>query len=76
MQLWDVAHLNDEEFAEEVVDALGAFSSANKWSVSKLSAQLKREKKRVLELQEQLKSQETIWSEEHQTQLGSSYRRK
>jgi hypothetical protein len=34
VQLWDVAHLNDEEFAEEVVDALGAFSSANKWFVS------------------------------------------
>jgi hypothetical protein len=37
--------------------------------MSRLSIQLKREKKIVEELQEQLKSQETIWSEEHQTQL-------
>jgi hypothetical protein len=33
VQLWNVAHLNEEEFAEEVVDALGAFVDANKWSV-------------------------------------------
>jgi hypothetical protein len=27
-------NLNEEEFAEEVVDALGAFFDANKWLVS------------------------------------------
>jgi hypothetical protein len=26
---------NEEEFAEEVVDALGAFADANKWLVSR-----------------------------------------
>jgi hypothetical protein len=43
-QLWNVSHLDDEEFAEEVVDSLGAFSNANKWSVSRLTNQLKKEK--------------------------------
>jgi DNA repair exonuclease SbcCD ATPase subunit len=37
--------------------------------VSRLSSQLKKEKKKVLELQEQMSSQETIWSKEHQAQL-------
>jgi hypothetical protein len=62
VQLWNVAHLNEEEFAEEVVDALGAFVDANKWSVSRLTAQLRKEKKQVLELQELLNSQETTLS--------------
>jgi hypothetical protein len=35
----------------------------------KLSAQLRKEKKNVLELQEQLSSQETIMSKEHQAQI-------
>jgi len=69
MQLWDVAHLNDEEFAKEAIDALGEFVSAKKWSMSRLSIQLKREKKKVEELQEKLKSHDTVWSEEHETQL-------
>jgi hypothetical protein len=34
VQLWDVTHLNDEEFAKEVVGGLGAFDSANKWYVT------------------------------------------
>jgi hypothetical protein len=54
-QLWNVAHLNDEEFAEEVVDALGAFSSANKWYVSRLTNQLRKEKNIIKELLEQSK---------------------
>jgi hypothetical protein len=32
VHLWNVTHLNEEEFAEEVVDALGEFVDANKWS--------------------------------------------
>jgi hypothetical protein len=40
MHLWDVAHIKDEEFAEEVIDSLGESASVNKWSVSRLSAQL------------------------------------
>jgi hypothetical protein len=37
--------LNEEEFAEEVVDAFGAFVDENKWYVSKLNSQLRKEKK-------------------------------
>ena len=33
MQVWDVVDLKDEEFVEEVIDALGASASASKWSV-------------------------------------------
>jgi len=35
MQVWDVADLKDEEFVEEVIDALGASASANKSSMSR-----------------------------------------
>jgi hypothetical protein len=35
----------------------------------KLSTQLRKEKKKVLELQEQLSSQETIMSKEHQAHI-------
>jgi hypothetical protein len=38
MHLWDVVRINYEEFAKEVVDVLWEFSSANKWSVSKISS--------------------------------------
>jgi hypothetical protein len=41
-QLWNVAHLDDEEFVEEATDALGAFSTANKWSVTRLTNQLRK----------------------------------
>jgi hypothetical protein len=61
VQLWNVAHMNEEEFPGEVVDALGEFVDANKWSVDIISTK-KKEKKRVLELPEQLTSQENIMS--------------
>jgi hypothetical protein len=35
VQLWNATHMNEEEFTKEVADALGDFSNANKWSVSK-----------------------------------------
>jgi hypothetical protein len=68
-QLWNVAHLNDEEFAEEVVDSLGAFANANKWSVGRLTNQLKKEKNIVKELQEQQRVQEDIWTQKHESQV-------
>jgi hypothetical protein len=42
VKLWNVAHLNEEEFVEEVVDALGEFVDANKWSPSKVISQLRK----------------------------------
>jgi hypothetical protein len=68
-QLWNVAHLDDEEFAEEVVDALGAFSNANKWSVMRLSNQLRKEKNIVKELVEQQRIQEYNWQQKHETEV-------
>jgi hypothetical protein len=60
VQLWNVSHLNEEEFVEEVVDDLGEFVDLNKCPVRRLHTQLKKKNKKALELQEQLSSQETI----------------
>ena len=50
MQVWDVAHLRDEEFVEEVVDALGASTSANKSSVSRKGKEKSNTTTRIIEV--------------------------
>ena len=40
LMVWNATNLNDEEFAKEIVDALGAFSKENKWSISNMRKQM------------------------------------
>jgi hypothetical protein len=42
VHIWNGAHLNEDEFVEEAIDALGTFANAQKWPVSRLSAQLRK----------------------------------
>jgi hypothetical protein len=41
-QLRIFSHLNDEEIAEKCVDSLAEFSSASKWSMSRLTNHLRK----------------------------------
>jgi len=68
--IFNVAHLNDEEFFEETTYALGEFVDANKWSIANLTKKLRKEKKQVAELQEKLKTRESLLVEEHQCQIS------
>lgn len=56
---WNASNLNDEEFADEVAYVIGAFSSVNKWSVSKLRKILSQQKPKISQLKENLKAEKS-----------------
>lgn len=53
---WNASNLNDEEFVEEIADALGAFTNANKWYVGNLRNQMAKQKEQHYFLEEIIKN--------------------
>jgi hypothetical protein len=56
--LYDGQNLEDSEFAKEMAGSLGAFSTANQWSVENLVEQLKQRNLLVGKLQDQIMTME------------------
>jgi hypothetical protein len=52
--VYDGQNRDDSEFAKEVAGSLGAFSTANQWSIENLVDQLKKRKLLVGKLQDQI----------------------
>jgi hypothetical protein len=58
--VYDGKGQNDPEFAKEVADSLGAFATANQWSVDNLTKQLQQKSLLVEQLQNEMQSTEQI----------------
>jgi hypothetical protein len=58
--VYDGHEKNDPEFAKEVADSLGAFTTANQWSVGNISKQLQEKSLLVERLQNEMQSTEHV----------------